>query len=397
VTIPIGQPAGTENTTTLTATSDSGIAPVSATVKTTIKAVPGVLLTPPVNIQRTTPGGTLTFKFSLVNSGSVIFSPSGNTVSVSGVPAGWGSALTPQTFGALGPGQAISVTLTLNVPANAPNGQTDVTVSATAQTIQGPASSTAIARARVGPPIAVDIAPDRSSAALPGTVVQYTHYITNTGFAEETFNVSALSSLNWDTFVGSNQVTLKPDQSAVITVSLTIPSSAPATLPGDPPHTMLVLVQSTSDPSVSDQAIDTTSIRQVSALSFSPDRITGLARGRTVTFEHTLINLGNAPDTFTITVTQDLNWTVQICVTADCAPPPAVTPLPLSPGIPFPIIVKVQVPANASDTQVNRIVVRATSKADTSVFERVVDTISPLAITVVPTGVSVYLPIIKRQ
>lgn len=397
VTIPIGQVAGTENTTTLTATSDSGIAPVSASVKTTVRSVPGVRLTPPVNTQRTTPGGSLTFTFSLINSGSVIFTPSGNTITLSGVPAGWTSQLTPQTFGALGPGQSTTVTLTLTPPANAPNGQTDVTITATAQTVQGPASATAIARARIGPPIAVDIAPNRSSSALPGTVVQYTHYITNTGFVSETFRLSALSSLGWETFVGASSVTLRPDQSAVITVSLTIPNTAPATLPGDPPHTLVVQVQSTSDPSVQDQAVDTTSILQVGALSFSPDRISAPAPGRTLTFEHTLINLGNAPDTFTITVTQDLNWNVQICVSADCAPPPAETPLPITPGLSFPVIVKVEVPANASSTVVNRVVVRATSQADPSVFERVVDTVSPVATNVIGASVSVYLPIVQRQ
>ncbi len=396
LTIPPGQTAGTENTTTLTATSDAGIAPVSASVKTTIRAVPGVSLTPPVNIQRTTPGGTMTFVYSLVNSGSVAYNPSGNTISLSGVPAGWTSQLIPQTFGALGPGQGISVTLTLTAPPTAPNGQTDVTLTATAQTAQGPATGTAIARARLGPPLAVVIAPDRSGPGLPGSTVQYTHYITNTGFSTEAFTVTAISALGWETFVSASRVQLGPDQSTTITVSVTIPAGALATLPGDPPHNLLVLVQSVSEPSISDDVTDRTFIERVSALSFSPDRIAGLRPGRSQIFQHTLVNLGNAPDTFLITVTQDLNWDVKIDVGQGAKSPPVQIPVPINTGVSYPVVVTVQIPPTATLSDTNRVVITASSVSDPTVRERVVDTISPSSTAGVGTNQSVFLPVVRR-
>ncbi|HEU4323569.1 MAG TPA: NEW3 domain-containing protein [Roseiflexaceae bacterium] len=396
LTIPTGQVAGTENTTTLTATSDAGIPPVSASVKTTIRAVPGVSLTPPVNTQRTTPGGTLTFAFSLVNTGSVSYNTTGNTIDVSGVPTGWTSQLTPQTFGALAPGQGISVTLTLTAPANAPNGQTDVTLTATAQTAQGPATDTAIARARLGPPIAVVIAPDRTGPGVPGSTVQYTHYITNTGFATEAFTVTAISALGWETFVSASRVQLGPDQSTTITVSVTIPAGALATLPGDPPHNLLVLVQSVEDPSITDQAIDQTFIQRVSALSFSPDRIAGLRPGRSQVFQHTLVNLGNAPDTFLITVTQDLNWDVKVDVGQGAQTPPVQIPVPINTGVSYPVIVTVQIPPTATLSDINRVVITASSVSDPTVRERVVDTISPSSTAGVGNNQSLFLPIVRR-
>ncbi|GAB4203169.1 MAG: NEW3 domain-containing protein [Roseiflexaceae bacterium] len=396
VIVPPGQPAGTENTTTLTATSDSGITPVSATVKTTIRAEPGIRLTPPVNIQRSTPGGTMTFEFSLVNTGSVIYTPGGNTLALSGVPPGWTSQINPTTFGALGAGQGISVTVTLTAPANAPNGQTDVTLTATAQTIQGPASASAIARARLGPPIAVVITPDRSGPGVPGSTVQYTHYITNTGFSTEAFTVTAISALGWETFVPASQVVLGPDQGTTITVSLTIPAGALATLPGDPPHSMLVLVQSVEDPNITDQAIDLTSIQRVSSLSFSPDRIAGLRPGRSLTFQHTLVNLGNAPDTFLLTVTQDLNWDVRVDVGQGPKAPPVQIPVPINTGISYPVIVTVQIPVTATLSDTNRVVVTASSLSDPTERERVVDTISPSSTAGTGSNTSLFLPLVLR-
>ncbi|HJZ46419.1 MAG TPA: hypothetical protein VKE41_04610, partial [Roseiflexaceae bacterium] len=81
-------------------------------------------------------------------------------------------------------------------------------------------------------------------------------------------------------------------------------------------------------------------------------------------FQHTLLNTGNGPDSYTISATQDLNWSITVVPTTTAV---------LSRGTYQTIQVSVQVPLGTTSLMTNRIILRATSKFAPGLSEEVVD------------------------
>jgi parallel beta-helix repeat protein len=395
VTIPPGQAAGMVNTTTLTATSSLGVMD-TALVTTTVAAVPGVLLLPQPGISKAASGSApITFTYTLQNSGSIAQT---DTLTVTGVPAGWSSALTPTTAVQLAPGMTETVQLVLQPPTNvlSMTGSVSVTLEASAQTGQGTATSSAFAQVLFSPTSSGDVAPGREGSQLPGRPIRYTHVITNTGPTSDTFIIAAQSNLGWNVSAAPSSVRLDPGETAVVTVTVEVPSYASAGVV----DSTVVTITPLKLPRNASRATDTTTVLQFAGVSFSPSRVVESAAGVERTFEHTLVNLGNGPDVFAIEVTQQLNWSITVQPTRTVTLPRNGT---------YVIRMTVRVPDNVAPSTVNAIMLRAVSSFDPAVSDTAQDVISlpapapvaPTSAPVTPTPVTpgrytLFLPITQR-
>jgi uncharacterized membrane protein len=360
LTIPLGQLAGVQNTTTVIATSSLPAITDSSLITTTIASISGALFTPKSQVKVIDAGKPITFTYTLANSGSVTQT---YTLAASGVPGGWTSTLTPASpTAALAPGATQAVTLVLQAPANTPD-NTQASVTITAACVEKPcADATATAQLTIGPPFSVGVGGNCNGPALPGAVLTCVHTVTNTGFSADTYLNSTLSPLGWSTAVAPAVLFLAAGASGTVTITLAVPSSADAGLQ----HTLTFNARSTALPSVSQSLTDTTTVLQVADLSFSPDRITPTVGGQLVQFEHTLLNTGNGLDTYTITATQVLNWNITVVPTTTNALPR---------GTYQTIQVSIQVPPGATTVESNRITLRATSTFAPAIYKEVNDVV----------------------
>ncbi|HEU5014022.1 MAG TPA: NEW3 domain-containing protein [Roseiflexaceae bacterium] len=372
VTVPAGQTAGMVNTTTLTATSSLGITD-TALATTTVAAVPGVLLLPQPGITKVAAGSApITFTYTLQNSGSITQTDS---LTVTGVPVGWSSALTPTMAVQLDPGMTETVQLVLQPPTEvvSTTGSVSVTLEASAQTAQGIATSSAFARVTFAPVSSGDVAPGREGKQLPGLPIRYTHVITNTGPSSDTFMITAQSNLGWNVSTSPSSVQLAPGETALVTVTVEVPGYAAA----DVVDNTVVKITPMKLSSNASSATDTTTVLQFAGVSFSPSRVAAVTAGVDRTFEHTIINLGNGPDVFTIQVTQQLNWPITVQPTQTVSLPREGKHV---------VRVTVHVPGNITTSTVNTIMVRAISTFNPAVSDTLQDMMSlPAAASATPT------------
>ena len=158
-------------------------------------------------------------------------------------------------------------------------------------------------------PGSVGIEPPRRATGLPGQRLTYTHTVTTTGggFAPKVFTVTTESSL-WTPTWSPPTVTVALGQSALVTVSLEIPSG---TISGTV-DLLSVTVTSQISTTIYDTVTDTTTVGHLQSASFAPDRSGSGILGEEVVYTHTLINLGNFTDTFVLSYTSSLHWPVAV-------------------------------------------------------------------------------------
>jgi hypothetical protein len=109
--------------------------------------------------------------------------------------------------------------------------------------------------------------PDRTSLHDPGDQVVYLHGLHNIGSIADTYNLTWSSSQGWATVAGAvaggdpftlpGPVLLQPDQSAVLTVTITIPNSPAVRGLID---TTVITAQSTLSPTLTARVTDTTRV-----------------------------------------------------------------------------------------------------------------------------------------
>ena len=107
-----------------------------------------------------------------------------------------------------------------------------------------------------GFPGSVQLAPDRSGSAAPGTFITYTHTLTNTGNCTATFGLVYTSSQGWALVSPNWPITLAPQGKQAVWVTITIPADA---ISGTVDSTV-VTATSQADVAVFASVVDTTTV-----------------------------------------------------------------------------------------------------------------------------------------
>jgi len=230
---PGGTASGTATYTITQADVDAGVDIVSTAIVTTDQLVtdsdsatviidapeapaPGVTISPAEQDGRGWGGETVTYEFTVQNTGDVA-----DTYDVS-TASEWASSVTPASV-TLEPGASASVTVTHTVPGSVSPGDFD---EGTVQVLSADTGASATAgfttTARVS---AMAITPGtRSATAAPGETVQYTYTISNTGTEDDVYDLATISE--WDSSVSPDSIDLAKGDSVDVTVTHTVPANA---------------------------------------------------------------------------------------------------------------------------------------------------------------------------
>jgi len=107
------------------------------------------------------------------------------------------------------------------------------------------------------PTYGVELTPTaRSGKADSGETLVYTHTLRNTGDAGDTYTVIVTSTQGWTALASSDAVNLAPDETAVVMVSVEVPSGATAGMS----DTATLQATSWASSTVQVQAVDTTTV-----------------------------------------------------------------------------------------------------------------------------------------
>jgi hypothetical protein len=174
----------------------------------------------------------------------------------------------------------------------------------------------------------LDIGPARSSSAIPGQVITYTHRITNSGEVDFTnLRLSATSSRGWPFALApapTTDIALAAHESKTVTLTLTLPSgSDPRVRAGGVPDSTRVTIKSTSLLTVTASITDTTTVlgKFILDASFKLGRIGSGAPGTVIDYTRLMTNTGNVTGTVTLGAITDLGWTTIITPTSVQLPP----------------------------------------------------------------------------
>lgn len=248
------------------------------------------------------PGQVITYTHRISNTGTVDFT---NIQFTAFSKLGWPYKLAPASPITLLAGEAKPVTLTLTLPTGAdprvkfPNIElTRLTVSATTANPAVVTTASVTDTTTVVPKFILDASfkLGRKGNGTPGTVVDYTRTMTNTGNVTGTVTLGAITDLGWTTIITPTSVQLPPGKAIGVITSVVIPSGATAntvgkttlTFNGTPDAQHLVITDTT------------TVLLTPKATMIANQQAQGNA-GQTVQFCQTVTNLSNGSATFTLT------------------------------------------------------------------------------------------------
>ena len=359
ITIPVNN-GGVTNVTTVTATSLNDVATTDfVTDTTTVPLQPGVIIAPD-NSAGGLPGSILTFTHWVTNTGN---GPAGFMLDF-GSTQGFTVTLSATSTGILNQNQSVPVTLTVIIPASGPGsiaGVTDV-ITVSAYSNMGSmilASDTATNTVTVLPDPSLILEPDQTGQADPGTLITYTHILTNLGNITDTYTLTAGSSQGWVTTPTPASIQVSPGQAVTVTLQINIPTGT-----GGLSDTTIITATSTVSPTLSDIATDITTITQTFGVDLEQDENAQLTppTASLITYTHIITNLGNGPDTFIFSATNSVaGWGTIL--------PPTVT---LIAGEAQTVTITVTVPAN-SGGQINTTIITATSTISPTNLDSVSD------------------------
>jgi len=329
---------------------------LSVPITLTVVQPYAVALSPSAAAQSGLPGAQVTYTFMLTNEG---LETDTYTVTLSGDD--WIATATPMV-GPLAAGESAPVTVTVTVPNAALCDALD-TLTVTVASQGSPSrfvSATATTSARAVYAVQAVVNPLQLTGD-PAAVLQTTLWVTNTGNCVDTFALYPTSV--WPVDVTATTGALEVGVGIAVPVTVTIPASA---LAGDAAATTLAAM-SQANAAVRATATVTTTANAVYGVALSPQTASMDADpGETVVYTLTLSNMGNAADTYTLSV-EDAAWSTTL--NSQMAS--------LAPGQTLTVTATVAVPvATAASLDTARVVAAGTGVSTTSLLTTTLDCIS---------------------
>ena len=281
-------------------------------------------------------GDTVAFDHTVQNTGNAADSFSVSAASAQGytVVLYQADGVTPLVgpIGPLIPGATQNVVAKVTIPAGATLGDT-LTLTVTSQNDAGQSDTTTDIIPAPTAGYAVDITDQADNDALgtftadAGDTVAIPIKVTNDGDQNDTFDLSATLPTDWTvTFVADADCDGVPD-GATVTVT---PSLAPGeeacyvaqvVIPADATpsanNPIAFTATSNGDGAVSDAAAGTVNVGTTADLEFVNDQVATTSADSVVTYQHSVINNGNADATVTIPAQSGTQFTYQYAVDSD--------------------------------------------------------------------------------
>ncbi|MBE9508607.1 MAG: hypothetical protein IMY86_11215, partial [Chloroflexi bacterium] len=158
----------------------------------------------------------------------------------------------------------------------------------------------------------VGLSPGYSQEAEPGTVVTYTHILTNTGTVTDTFRLGATNSRGWTvTLGGGDGPTSTLEVSGGATDTFTVSVAVPLTAMADITASTFITATSQVTPTALDTITDITTVTQIAGVELSPGYSRTVEPGTVATYTHVITNTGWSEATFHLTHHSSRNWTVE--------------------------------------------------------------------------------------
>jgi CSLREA domain-containing protein len=354
-----------QNLITVTADSRGGDATATATNTADVEAVVAADLSPG-RTRNLNPGDTVSFSHTITNTGTTVTS---FELQAESAAAGWSLSVTGSPTGPLDPGETSTVSVAVTAPADAqPRDTATILLRVREAGTADPILDEEQDVAAVGPAVGVLITPDNAGVALPGETTVFTHTITNIGTNPGLFRLSVAEANNWPVRVLPSEVPLGPGQEREIEVRVTVPDGTRATASGAPPAGLIrVVAELVGDPTVTDDATTSITVGRVVGVALSSAQVRRVNAGGPAQSLSSLVvyNSGNAFDSFDLGLApgQELpaGWSLSFT--------PAT--VQVDKDSTFRVGVTVRVPEGVEPRTVQRITVRATSRADTSKFDDV--------------------------
>lgn len=362
VIVPNGV-AGLTHQSFVTATSTADPAITATAVDTTIVPTSAGVSIEPDHYRIVDAGNTETYIHTVTNLGNTADQFDLTAVST----LTWTTTIVPSNV-TLGVGESALVTVTVATPPEALPGQENITT-VTAQSASDPfAVDTASDTTRIRQIHDLAFTSDESGTGDPGTSINYTHWLTNTGNGTDTFTFTAVSQNNWNTSTPPD-VTLNAGESTAVVVSLDIPNGAAGRT-----EIMTVTASSVISPAYTASVIDTTTVSGTIGnlgVVIEPDNSSSAAPGTMVTYQHIMTNTGDILEDFNLSAQSSNGWYV------------TVSPLTilLNPGETASVQIVLTIPMTATGGDSDVVTVTAVSQTDASVFDTALDSTQVLGDT----------------
>lgn len=328
--------------------------PITLTVNP-IPIVHGVDVDAPVDSQSGLVTTAVTYTVNITNTGSHT-----DTFTISLAGNSWPSTANPTSF-TLASGQNDQLLVTVDIPAGANQGDTDIaTLTAVSQGNINASDSLTLTTTAVTDPTLPDVqlgSLDPDITAPVGTTATYTVAITNTGSHTDTFAIS-LAGNNWPTLATPTAVTLPVGQSSEITVAVDVPLGAAY---GDTDQ-VAVTATSQTDTNVSATLdLTTTAVPVVYSVDLDAlDEDLFGPIGTSVTYTLELINIGSIVDTYDLFLSSH-EWNAVL----------DTTQVTLQVGQRATLFLQIDIPSHALDGDTDTVTITAVSHANNTITDSV--------------------------
>jgi uncharacterized membrane protein len=219
---------------------------------------------------------------------------------------GWGLELADAWL-AIPPGGEATTTLRVTIPAGTAAGVEDrVTVSAAPLGHPaGGGSASCLARAAAVFGVEVSISPSYQSG-LPGSTLMYTVSVANKGNVADNFSLAATDELGWTLSLSTTMLEVPAGENRSATLTVGLPADAPGCTSDE------ITVRAVGS-EVENSAVCVAHVAIVGGIevTISPAHQSGLP-GAILEYVASVLNTGNAGDNFSLAVSDELGWELEL-------------------------------------------------------------------------------------